>query len=213
MAGRFKITPPGLTPRRSPNLQPRITSPSLDLYGPLAAVCGKKEMCGTADRGGTLYLLTGTSNVGLRIAPNGRPVQDNAPWPDPAALPKPPAKNNVTIPRSIWTAGCCVWQEGNVPLVAKTYHAESFAVMTNNRENVAQLHQTEMSLQKLETLLTPQGAPTVNLFPGDAKCRLNNGHCHSLKDCFVDSNMFKCSIVKPKYSNSVCYVERQSLIK
>ena len=128
MAGRFKITPPGLTPRRSPNLQPRITSPSLDLYGPLAAVCGKKEMCGTADRGGTLYLLTGTSNVGLRIAPNGRPVQDNAPWPDPVALPKPPAKNNVTIPRSIWTAGCCVWQANM---------AESFAVMTNNRENVA----------------------------------------------------------------------------
>ena len=114
MAGRFKITPPGLTPRRSPNLQPRITSPSLDLYGPLAAVCGKKEMCGTAARGGTLYLLTRTSNVGLRIAPNGGPVQDNAPWPDPAALPKPPAKNNVAIPRSIWTAGCCVWQEGNV---------------------------------------------------------------------------------------------------
>ena len=73
-----------------------------------------ENMCGTAARGGTLYPLTGTSSVGLRTAPNDGPVQDNAPWPDPAALPKPPANNNVAIPRSIWTAGCCVWQEGNV---------------------------------------------------------------------------------------------------
>ena len=125
-----------------------------------------------AAKRGTLYLLTGTSSAGLQIAPNGEPIQDNAPWPDPAALPKPPARNNVAIPRSMWTAGCCVWQANM---------AESFAVMTNNRNNAAKLYQTEMSLQKLETLLTLLRAPTVNLFPGDKNCRLSSKILSQLK--------------------------------
>ena len=123
--------------------------------------------CGSNARRGTLYLLTGTSTIGL--APG--PVQDTT-------IPLPyPGTNfngvNLVTPRAVWTAGCCVWMEpgkifGNW---WKSARAASFAVMSNNQNNKALLHQTEMSATQLEQLLTAPTKPRVNLFPGDANCR------------------------------------------
>lgn len=87
-----------------------------------------KDDCGKKD--GTLYLLTGRSENGLLIGPEEKPVQDLT-----NQIPKPYQRDafvqgtiTLVTPRSIWTAGCCMWQ---VPGGAK--RAESFAVMSNSQ--------------------------------------------------------------------------------
>ena len=79
-------------------------------------------------------------------------------------------KNAVTLvtPRSIWTAGCCVWIDPKT----KAEKTESFVVMSNNQKEKQKLHQTEMSVVDLERLLkAPSSKTAVNLFPENAKCR------------------------------------------
>lgn len=118
------------------------------------------KTCGA--RGGTLYLLTGKSKFGLTLDFRGEPVQNTA-------IPLPFTRNtfsgvSLVTPRAIWTAGCCVG--------VGTGGAESFAVMSNNQQNPALLHQTEMSVTKLEGLLRAPLSAEVNLFPGVANCRV-----------------------------------------
>lgn len=127
-----------------------------------------KNTCGKT--GGTLYLLTGTSDYGLFPNAAGKMIQDNT-------LKLPHTNTNfggVTLvtPRALWTTGCCVWPQpgtvfGNWWPGMKV---ESFAVMTNNQHNRALLHQTQMSVADLEDLLTAPGTLRVNLFPGYAAC-------------------------------------------
>lgn len=115
-----------------------------------------KSTCGSGNRGGTLYLLTGTSNFGLKPGP----VQDTT-----IQLPytRRAFPNGVTLvtPRAVWTAGCCVWKEPG-KIFGKWWpgkKAESFAVMSNNQHNRGLLHQTEMRVTDLEALLTKPGSP------------------------------------------------------
>ena len=135
-----------------------------------------KSTCGAGSRSGTLYLLTGTSNFGLRPGPGGgKPVQDTT---IPLPYTRKAFPNGVTLvtPRAVWTAGCCVWNEPG-RIFGKWWPgkmAESFAVMSNNQHNLGLLHQTEMRVTDLEALLTSPGSPGVNLFRGDANCRNNN---------------------------------------
>jgi len=128
-----------------------------------------KNTCGP--RGGTLYLLTGKSDYGVRIQ-GGSPVQDTT-----TALPylreNFPGNVKLVTPRAVWTAGCCVWAEPGKYLgkLWAAKKAESFAVMSNNMDDGALLHQTEMSVSQLERLLRPPLLKAVNLFPGNKKCR------------------------------------------
>ena len=128
-----------------------------------------KKRCGP--QGGTLYLLTGKSDYGVRIQA-GSPVQDIT-----TALPYtrenfPGNAGNVKLvtPRAVWTAGCCVWAEPGKYL-GNLWPAESFAVMSNNKNNDPLLHQTEMSVSQLERLLRAPLLEEVNLFPGNENCR------------------------------------------
>lgn len=130
-----------------------------------------QNSCGP--QGGTLYLLTGKSSYGLTIGAGGRPVQD-------LAIPLPYLRENfprgvkLVTPRAVWTAGCCVWEEPG-KVFGKLWpakKAESFAVMSNNQRDPALLHQTEMSVSELESLLRAPLLQQVNMFPGDANCRL-----------------------------------------
>lgn len=135
-----------------------------------------KHTCGAGSRSGTLYLLTGTSNFGLRPGPGvGKPVQDTT---IPLPYTRTTFPNGVTLvtPRAVWTAGCCVWKEPGKILGSwwPSKKAESFAVMSNNQDNPDLLHQTEMRVTDLEALLTKPGSPGVNLFPGDGNCRKND---------------------------------------
>ena len=138
-----------------------------------------KDICGP--RGGTLYLLTGRSENG--IIPDAQSpykvVQDTS---NTVKMPKF-VKGNVKLktPRSVWTAGCCVWEEpgrvfGNRWPVKK---AQSFAVMSNNQKDKSKLYQTQMSVRELEELLKAPSA--VNLFPGDENCRNPVNNIKTLK--------------------------------
>ena len=129
-----------------------------------------KDICGP--RGGTLYLLTGRSENGIRADAQNKVVKDTS-----NRVPKPYLKDKfvggtvkLETPRSVWTAGCCVWTEpgkvtGNLP----ARKAESFAVMSNNQKDKSKLYQTQMSVLELEELL--KASSPVNLFPGDDNCR------------------------------------------
>lgn len=130
-----------------------------------------KQKCGP--RGGTLYLLTGKSDNGVRIQ-NGIPVRERT-TPLPYQREIFPGNVKLVTPRAVWTAGCCVWaQPGNyLKNVWPVKRAESFAVMSNNKNDLASLHQTEVSVSTLETLLTPPISilREVDLFPGNEDCR------------------------------------------
>ena len=120
-----------------------------------------KTTCGSKTRQGTLYLLTGRSENGLKD------------------VPKPSITNTFTVntktlsldtPQAVWTAGCCVWKVTGKP----TEEAESFAVMSNNHYDTNQLHQTEMSVNDLEKRLKAAASKAkVDLFPGNINCARN----------------------------------------
>ena len=125
-----------------------------------------KKICGNKTRQGTLYLLTGRSENGL----NGelKPQLTNTFQVGPTTV-------RLDTPRAVWTAGCCVWKEpGKIfGKLWQTERAESFAVMSNNHYNKTKLHQTEMSVNDLETHLNAS-ASKVDLFPGNTNCARNN---------------------------------------
>lgn len=125
--------------------------------------------CGSV-RKGTLYLLTGTSNYGIK-KPIGTEqiVQDTAVY---STYRKRTFQTtdhgmpvSLQIPRAIWTAGCCVWEEQDV------IKAESFAVMCNNERDPDNVLLAEMSVTKVELMLTDPTKGRVNLFPNFPGCR------------------------------------------
>ena len=140
-----------------------------------------KDICGP--RGGTLYLLTGRSENGIIPDPQKpyKVVQDTS-----YTVPMPYVKDKflggtvrLETPRSVWTAGCCVWTEpGRVfGRFWPAKKAQSFAVMSNNQKDGNKLYQTQMSVRQLEELLRAPFLPeTVNLFPGDKNCRRPANH-------------------------------------
>lgn len=123
---------------------------------------------------GTMYLLTGTSDYGLIPDPHakGKVVQDTS---IPLPYTRRTFSDGVTLvtPRALWTAGCCVWKEAGRILGYwwPSSLAQSFAVMSNNQDDKNLLYQTEMSIARLEELLTAPKTPKVNLFPGYSACR------------------------------------------
>ena len=128
-----------------------------------------QEVCGSLARQGTLYLLTGTSEFSLTSDLGRKPVQDSS-----IKVSRPAIlldEMTLVIPRAVWTAGCCLWNEAGQEF-GMVRRAESFAVMSNNVRDKKLLNQTRMSVLKLERHLTAPGSPPVNLFPGDPNCRL-----------------------------------------
>ncbi|KAJ7328112.1 hypothetical protein OS493_025512 [Desmophyllum pertusum] len=133
-----------------------------------------KNTCGSRARGGTLYLLTGTSDYGIDTNLRRKPVQDPTKKVSDAAVFLDGIK--LVIPRAVWTAGCCVWNEGSSQVLGMVRRAESFAVISNNAKDRKLLNQTEMSVSEVEGHLTAPGSPSVNLFPGDENCRFPNNN-------------------------------------
>ena len=113
---------------------------------------------------GTLYLLTGTSFARIKRQLNGNirgihGVRVNR-------------LQDIDVPNSLWTAGCCVLQNGN---------SESFAVMGNNVPTGNQASLTlQITVAQLQTILAADvfdrnvGGLNVVLFPGDPNCANNN---------------------------------------
>ena len=123
--------------------------------------------CGSV-RKGTLYLLTGTSNYGIKKKiGTEKIVKDTEVYSTYQTKPiyTKPGWINLQIPRAIWTAGCCVWEEQDV------IKAESFAVMCNNERDPDNVLLAEMSVAKVELMLTDPTKGRVNLFPNFPGCR------------------------------------------
>ena len=114
---------------------------------------------------GTLYLLTGSSFM------HWIPDTDYFKVKNPSKalklanedLPQIPA---ITVPSSLWTAGCCV--KGGTAV-------GNFAVFGNNAEDPGELYTSQMSMDTLQWALTTDKArgeaeDEVNLFPAFPGC-------------------------------------------
>ena len=113
---------------------------------------------------GTLYLLTGTSFV------NWDPDTDRYDINDPRGQPKLangdlPQFPSITVPSSLWTAGCCV-KDGDA--------VGNFAVFGNNRVDPKETFTQQVSMGKLHEVIQGDIAsgkpPKVKLFPAFPGC-------------------------------------------
>lgn len=111
---------------------------------------------------GTLYLLTGISFVRIQ-------QQQNQVAPVPANIGQIGNQEQIAVPNSLWTAGCCVRQNGAL--------TRSFAVMGNNVQNNQQdLKLTlQFTVAQLQNIVARDDVTlnNVDLFPGNRDC-LNN---------------------------------------
>ena len=120
---------------------------------------------------GTLYLLTGTSSVRIdqKTPPNPTPKV-------PVDHIGNPTYGMISIPNSMWTAGCCVRPKGQ--------RTESFAVIGNNVNDEYQTLTQKVTVAQLQIILQADGNTInngVNLFPGNPAC-LNNDLGKALPD-------------------------------
>lgn len=69
-------------------------------------------------------------------------------------------------PNSMWTAGCCVWNDES-----GTERAQSIAVMGNNDFDKERIGMRSMKLKELEKMLVDKRSEPVNLFPSVKECR------------------------------------------
>ena len=109
--------------------------------------------------GGDLYLITGISEVSLQCDGGG-------------AIQKIPLKvlkpsgDAVSIPRSMWTAGCCIARSRGV--------LGAFAVIGNNRKDKKKVFISQVDMTELQDFLLIGvrgfGGTAINLFPGNLGC-------------------------------------------
>ncbi|XP_078355032.1 uncharacterized protein LOC144639612 isoform X1 [Oculina patagonica] len=118
-------------------------------------------------QGGTLYLLTGISEVRIQTH-NGQPVANLRSDP-PKRIEKQP---NIVIPNSMWTAGCCVHSNGAA--------LGAFALIGNNDQNTNLIHMSQVKVIDLQHFLhvgvKGVGSLAVHLFPGNRGCSYKVNH-------------------------------------
>lgn len=124
---------------------------------------GYASICTQGTQPGSLYLVTGTAFGHIQNNPPGYnpqvPVDQLG-----------PAGNNpaIDVPNLMWTAGCCVFQNGTV---------KGFAVVGNNLQDTTQMLTQQITVARLtQSILTIDvvnlniGGPNVDLFPGNGAC-------------------------------------------
>lgn len=84
-------------------------------------------------------------------------------------FPSANAEDRIVRPNSMWTAGCCVWNDES-----GTQRAQSIAVMGNNDFDKDRIGMRSMNLAELEKLLVPKNSEPVLLFPSVKECRSNS---------------------------------------
>ena len=117
-----------------------------------------KMTCST--NGGDLYLITGISEAKIQN-PGGVLVAIQEP------LKKlKPSDDAVSIPKSMWTAGCCI--------VPARGAVGAFAVIGNNLNNRKKILMSQVEMAVLQGFLligvNGFGEKAINLFPGNPGC-------------------------------------------
>ena len=128
------------------------------------------ELC-TKDKKGVLYLLSGTAfvsvgaQVGIDKKKNLIGVSKKG-----KIETRPGETNNdeIYVPKSMWTAGCCVPTSPN--------EEESFAVIGNNINDRGKMYTQQISVKILQKILEKDSltAKQVNLYPKIPQCLEKN---------------------------------------
>ena len=117
------------------------------------------QKCGK--NGGDLFLITGISEAHIKKNEHGAldAVKKNLKF-------MKPSGDNIAIPRSMWTAGCCI-----VPFKGAV---GAFAVIGNNLYSKTATNMFQVTVPQLEGFLLTGvqgfGGPAIALFPGNPKC-------------------------------------------
>ena len=110
--------------------------------------------------GGDLYLITGISEVSLHC--DGGGATQEIPLQELGAKTAP----KVSIPRSMWTAGCCIAPSRGV--------LGAFAVIGNNVKDKKKVFISQVKMTKLQDFLLIGvkgfGGTDINLFPANPEC-------------------------------------------
>ena len=83
-------------------------------------------------------------------------------------FPSAVAKDRIVRPNSMWTAGCCVWNDER-----GRERAQSIAVMGNNDFDKDRIGIRSMKLAELEKILVDEWSEPVKLFPSVKECTTN----------------------------------------
>ena len=130
------------------------------------------EVC-TKDHNGVLYLLSGTAFVSvdaLVAIDKNEKVKGVRKESVIKTLPGKDNDHKIYIPKSLWTAGCCV---GTSP---PYYAIESFAVIGNNVNERDEMHTQQISVIILQKILEKDyfRGEEVSLYPNHPGCLLKN---------------------------------------
>lgn len=125
------------------------------------------EQCAIKNKSSAvMYLMTGSSKFRLQDGTE-KPVHDKGQIKI-HYFPGPGSNGSIVRPNSMWTAGCCVWEDENHKEMA-----QSIAVMGNN-DFTKNLTIMSMTLVELEKMLVYDGNEPVSLFPAVKECRINS---------------------------------------
>ena len=128
------------------------------------------EEC-THSNNGVLYLLSGTAFVSvdnLVEIDNGE-VKGVRKEYYPEKRPGENIADEIYVPTSLWTAGCCIDSFTN-------YARKSFAVIGNNVNERGEMHTQQISVKILQKILEQDSfrGEEVNLYPENPGCLENN---------------------------------------
>ena len=129
------------------------------------------EVC-TKDDKGVLYLLSGTAFINvdahIEMDKNGKVIisSDN----HIEKLPGEGDNDEIYVPKSVWTAGCCVGTS------SPNHAIESFAVIGNNVQERNKMHTQQISVEILQKILEEDQfrGKEVLLYPNNPRCVENN---------------------------------------
>ena len=125
------------------------------------------EVC-TKQYSGILYLLSGTAFVSVdaevKMDKNGN-VEGVSKGEEIETLPGEDNYHKIHVPKSLWTAGCCLSSYYK-------YTLASFAVIGNNVNEPGEMHTQQTSVEILQKILEQDSltAEKVNLFPENPGC-------------------------------------------
>ena len=128
------------------------------------------EVC-THVNNGELYLLSGTAFVSIdnRVKIYKGKVKGVSEEKDPEKRPGENIADEIYVPTSLWTAGCCIDSFSK-------YARKSFAVIGNNVKERGKMHTQQISVKILQKILEQDSysGKKVNLYPQNPGCLKNN---------------------------------------